>query len=207
MSEEAQAPVVAVLAVQGAFAEQRARLEALGATCVELRQASDCAGPFCGLVLPGGESTVQSKLIHELGMFDALSAMIAGGMPVLGTCAGAILLADTVEGGGEPCFSTMSMTVRRNAYGRQLGSFHTTADLALDDGVRTVPMTFIRAPQVAEVRGEAKAVARVDGAIVAAAQGNQLALSFHPELDADLTVHRAFLSRVEDWSDRMRAAG
>ncbi len=142
---------VAVLAVQGAFIEHERRLEELGARCVELRQARDLEQPFDRLVLPGGESTVQAKLLRELGMLEPLRERIANGMPVLGTCAGLILLAERVEGVAGPCpgFGTLPVTVRRNAYGRQLGSFTAQgafpgAGAAGDDG-RPLPMTFIRA--------------------------------------------------------------
>ena len=109
-------PTIAVLALQGAFIEHEQRLQSLGCTTIELRQAADLARPFDGLVLPGGESTVQAKLLHDLGMFEPLRQRIAEGLPALGTCAGLILLADH--------FRTLPVTVRRNAYGRQLGSFH-----------------------------------------------------------------------------------
>lgn len=117
--------IVGVLAVQGAFIEHEKRLEELGASCVELRQAADLERPFDRLVLPGGESTAQAKMLHELGMFDKLRERIAAGMPVLATCAGLILLAERLEDDPTVHFGTLPVTVRRNAYGRQLGSFHT----------------------------------------------------------------------------------
>lgn len=198
---------VAVLAVQGAFIEHERALRKLGCECVELRQGPDVATPFDALVLPGGESTVQAKLLRELGMLDELRRRIEGGMPVMGTCAGLILLAETVEEGvpaaGDPAapvavgasapgaIGTLPVTVRRNAYGRQLGSFHTNADVA---GIGSVPMTFIRAPRIVSVGAAATTLATVDGAIVAARQGNQLGVTFHPELDADTRIHEMFLS-------------
>ena len=130
---------VAILALQGAFIEHKKKLEALGAECFEIRQASDLERPFDRVVLPGGESTTQAKLLHELGLMDPLRKRIKEGMPVLATCAGLILLAETVDGTGDldnlnPAaaqnrlqvkgLGTMPITVRRNAYGRQLGSFH-----------------------------------------------------------------------------------
>ena len=151
-------PTIAVLALQGAFIEHEQRLQSLGCTTIELRQAADLARPFDGLVLPGGESTVQAKLLHDLGMFEPLRQRIAEGLPALGTCAGLILLADH--------FRTLPVTVRRNAYGRQLGSFHaegrwegdeattrtsTTADAKNRPGAYgasmpvPIPLTFIRA--------------------------------------------------------------
>lgn len=188
--------VVAVLAVQGAFIEHERRLEELGAHCVELRQARDLDQPFDRLVLPGGESTVQGKLLRELGMFEPLRRRIRAGMPVLATCAGLILLAEHIEGTGEAHLGTLSVSVRRNAYGRQLGSFHTQAPCAgvgPNGEAQLIPMTFIRAPFVNEARGDAQVLAEVDGRIVAVRQGSQLACAFHPELDPDPRLHELFL--------------
>ena len=133
---------VAVLALQGAFIEHEKRLEKLGVTCIELRQKSDLDQEFDGLVLPGGESTVQGKLLKELNMFDALQKRIQEGLPTLATCAGLILLAQNIENQDQTYFSTIPMSVKRNAYGRQLGSFHTVEKVK---GIGKVPMTFIRA--------------------------------------------------------------
>ena len=188
------AQTVAVLAVQGAFAEHEARLRALGADVIELRQAADLEQPFDRLVLPGGESTTQGKLLDELNMLEPLRRRIEEGMPVLGTCAGLILLAQRLaahDDKGTPRFKTFDIKVERNAYGRQLGSFHTNADVA---GIGSVPMTFIRAPRIVSVGAAATTLATVDGAIVAARQGNQLGVTFHPELDADTRIHEMFLS-------------
>ncbi len=185
----------AVLAVQGAFIEHEQALSRLGEKCIELRQAADLDQPFDRLVLPGGESTVQGKLLDELGMLEPLRKRIEGGMPVLATCAGLILLAkrlDAHDDKGTPRLATLEVTVQRNAYGRQLGSFHTRGDVA---GVgEELPMTFIRAPYVVEAGSNAVVLAEVDGRIVAVRQGKQLALAFHPELDGDTRIHEAFLS-------------
>ena len=201
---------IAVLAVQGAFIEHERALSKLGCECVELRQGPDVRQPFDALVLPGGESTVQAKLLRELGMLDELRRRIAEGMPVLGTCAGLILLAQTVEEGipkaGDPAaevvggdvapgaFGTLPVTVRRNAYGRQLGSFHTEAPFSGIEG--DVPMTFIRAPYIANVHEGATPLATVDGRIVAAQAGNQIGMAFHPELDNDLRIHERFVKMI-----------
>ena len=120
---------VAVLALQGAFAEHEKVLKRLGVNCIELRQAKDLETSYDGIILPGGESTVQGKLLKELGMFDTIKEQIENGMPVLATCAGLILLASEVEGQEGCHFGTIPMCVRRNAYGRQLGSFRTVAEL------------------------------------------------------------------------------
>lgn len=184
---------VAVLAVQGAFVEHERKLERLGATCFELRQRADLERPFDALVLPGGESTVQGRLLRELGMLEPLRERIRGGLPVLATCAGMILLAERIAQGDGPHLATMPVTVRRNAYGRQLESFRTEGDLA---GVGRVPMTFIRAPFVEEAGPSIEVLARVDGNIVAARYGSQWALAFHPELDESDAVHAAFLASM-----------
>ena len=184
----------AILAVQGAFAEHEQMLDRLGASWLELRQASDLERPFDRLILPGGESTTQGKLLDELGMLEPLRRRIEEGMPTLGTCAGMILLTKTLaahDDKGTPRLATMDIEVERNAYGRQLGSFHADAELK---GVGEVPMTFVRAPRIVSVGEAAEALATVDGRIVAARQGNQLALAFHPDLDEDTRIHELFLS-------------
>ena len=180
---------IGVLAVQGAFAEHIAALKRLGADAFEIRQLADISQDFDGLVLPGGESTVMNKLLHDLGLYAPLKAKIEAGLPVLGTCAGMILLAKNVEG-GLPCFGTLDMTVKRNAYGRQLGSFYTEESFGSID---KVPMTFIRAPYIKDVSDSVVILATVNSKIVAARQGNQLVTAFHPELNDDLTVHRYFI--------------
>ena len=181
---------IAILAVQGAFAEHKSRLEKLGARCVELRKKEDLENDFSGLVLPGGESTVQGKLLRELDMFQPLKEKIQAGMPVLATCAGLILLAEHLSNDEHVYFGTMPVTVRRNAYGRQLGSFHTVQEMK---GIGTVPMTFIRAPYIVSCGKEVEVLAEVDGKIVAAKYKEQYGLAFHPELDEDDRIHRAFL--------------
>lgn len=185
---------IAILALQGAFIEHEKMLEKLGVSSIELRQADDLKKPFDGLVLPGGESTVQGKLLKELDMYDTLAAQIKDGMPVLATCAGMILLASEIEGTNEHHFGTVPMCVRRNAYGRQLGSFHTDAEVS---GIGTVPMTFIRAPYVAHVKDGVEVLATIDDKIVGVRYQNQLAFSFHPELDDDLRIHEAFLKMIQ----------
>ena len=139
---------IGILAVQGAFIEHETKLARLGAECIELRQKSDLEKKFEGLVLPGGESTVQGKLLRELNMFQTLKTEIESGMPVLATCAGLILLAEKLSNDSRVYFGTLPVTVKRNAYGRQLGSFRTVQDM---EGVGTVPMTFIRAPYIENV--------------------------------------------------------
>jgi len=191
--DQAQGLKVGVLAVQGAFIEHERVLREFGATVVELRQAADITEDLDGLVLPGGESTTQHLLLDDLGMTGPLRRQVEGGLPVLATCAGMILLASEVRGGGTPCLGTIPMRVLRNAYGRQIDSFHTTAPV---EGVDPVPMTFIRAPCVEEVGDGVKVLSRVDGRIVAVRYGAQVALAFHPELDGSRAIHQAFLRLV-----------
>ena len=203
---------VAVLAVQGAFIEHERALSKLGCECMELRQGPDVRQPFDALVLPGGESTVQAKLLRELGMIDELHRRIADGIPVMGTCAGLILLAKTVEEGvptaGDPtaevvggavapgAFGTLPVTVRRNAYGRQLGSFHAKAPFSGIEG--DVPMTFIRAPYVKSVGAGVEILSETDGRITAARWRNQLVTAFHPELTKEAAVHQYFLAIISE---------
>lgn len=187
--------LIGVLALQGAFIEHERMLAKLGADSVELRQKSDLDRGFDALIIPGGESTVQGKLLRELGMFEILKKRIEAGLPVYGTCAGLLLLAKKIQNDERSHLATMDITAVRNAYGRQLGSFHTEAQF---DGIGKIPMTFIRAPYIESVSGDAEALAVVDGKIVAAREGNQLVTAFHPELNEDLSVHSYFLDMVRD---------
>ena len=188
-------PRIGVLAVQGAFIEHVQMLSQIGADAFEIRQLTDLDGPFDGLVLPGGESTVQGKLLKDLGLFLPLQKRIQEGMPVLGTCAGLILLAETLSNDSATYFGTLPVTVQRNAYGRQLGSCFVEEEM---DGVGKIPMTFIRAPFVENVRKGVQILARVENRIVAVRYKNQLAISFHPELNADERLHRHFLAMVSE---------
>lgn len=184
---------IAVLALQGAFLEHEQMLARLGVDTFEVRQLADWNKPKDALVIPGGESTTQSKLLRELGLLQPVREFILAGGPVFGTCAGMIMLAKEIEGGDFERISTMDIHVCRNAYGRQLGSFHTQACMK---GVGDVPMTFIRAPYIQSVGKGVDVLSEVDGHIVAARQGNQLAISFHPELCDDLRVHEYFVKKI-----------
>lgn len=185
---------IAVLALQGAFIEHEKVLGRLGIDSFEVRQLDDWNERKDGLILPGGESTTQLKLLKDLGLLEPLRKDVEAGMPVFGTCAGLILLAKDVEGEDFSRISTMDISVKRNAYGRQLGSFYTEAEMK---GVGKVPMTFIRAPYIEKVYGNAEALASVDGNIVAARQDNQLVTAFHPELNDDMHVHQYFTHMVQ----------
>ena len=177
---------IAVLALQGAFAEHEQMLHRLGVETFEVRQLADWNQPKEGLIIPGGESTTQGKLLRDLGLFEPIRQTIIDGLPVFGTCAGLILLSPLHLG-------TMDIDVQRNAYGRQLGSFHTEAQVK---GIgEDIPMTFIRAPYINKVLSpKVEVLAEVDGHIVAARQGNLLVTAFHPELDDDTRIHELFLS-------------
>ncbi|ARP50137.1 MULTISPECIES: pyridoxal 5'-phosphate synthase glutaminase subunit PdxT [Caproicibacterium] len=183
---------IGVFALQGAFAEHSAMLHRLGVESREIRQRADMNDSFDGFILPGGESTVMRKLLLELGLQQPLSEQLDHGVPIFGTCAGLLLLAKQVEN-GPTCLSRMDIAAKRNAYGRQLGSFTTVAPFA---GIDSIPMTFIRAPYISRTFGAAQPLAEVNGKIVAAQQGNMLVTAFHPELTADTRVHAYFLDMV-----------
>lgn len=180
--------MIGILALQGAFAEHAKMLAELGVPSKEIRKRSDFTS-LDGLILPGGESTVQGKLLKEEGLFSPIQEAIAGGLPVLGTCAGMILLAKKLENDENVYFGALDVTVRRNAYGRQLGSF--SADLEIK-GIGMFPAVFIRAPYVTET-GRAETLAAFEGKTVAVRQGNILATAFHPELTGDVRLHEYFL--------------
>ncbi len=184
---------IGVLAVQGAFAEHRQILEKLGVETFEIRQLRDFKQDFDGLILPGGESTVQGKLLHDLGLFEPLRERIESGLPTFGTCAGLILLAEKLSNDGHTYFATTPVTVERNAYGRQLGSFYTEENF---EGIGKIPMTFIRAPLIQRASQDVQILATVQNQIVAVRYKNQLAISFHPELNSDLRVHQYFVEEI-----------
>ena len=186
---------IAVLALQGAFIEHEKKLEQLGATCIELRQKSDFDQDFDGLVLPGGESTVQGKLLKELDMFDDLQKRIQDGLPTLATCAGLILLADKIVNQDQTYFSTIPMTVKRNAYGTQLDSF-TTKIIIKEISKLPIELVFIRAPYITHVDSNVTILATVNNNIVAVRQNNILATSFHPELTNDTSFLKYFINLV-----------
>lgn len=184
---------IAVLALQGAFIEHEKMLTDIGVDSFEVRQLADWNQPKDGLIIPGGESTTQLKLLKDLGLLEPIRTAIEKGLPVFGTCAGLILLAKKVEGEDFDRISTMDIDVRRNAYGRQLGSFATKAEFK---GIGEIPMTFIRAPYINNVYGSSEVLATVGGHIVAAKEGNQLVTAFHPELNDDTSVHRYFIDNM-----------
>ena len=181
-----------VLALQGDFREHARVLTQVGATPVEVRTVDDLAGVGC-LVIPGGESTTIGKLARAGGLVEPVRERAAAGMPILGTCAGMIVLAARVEG-GEPLFGLVDITVRRNAYGRQVDSFEADLDVeGIDHPVRGV---FIRAPWVEDVGAEVRVLARHEGHAVVLEQGNLLVASFHPELVGETALHSYLLRKV-----------
>ena len=186
-------PQIGVLAVQGAFIEHERILKSLSAEVFEIRQLRDLGRHLDGLVLPGGESTVQGKLLHDLGLFEPLKNLIEKGLPTFGTCAGLILLANKLSNDSHTYFGALPATVERNAYGRQLGSFYAEENF---EGIGKVPMTFIRAPLIQSASEGVQVLATVNDQIVAIRYKNQLAISFHPELNEDLRVHRYFLEMI-----------
>ena len=186
---------IGILALQGAFAEHEQVLNGLGVETVQIRNRQDweAHADLDGLILPGGESTVMGKLLHDLDLFEPIKTKIEEGLPVFGTCAGLILLAKTIVGDQTKHLASMDISVARNAYGRQLGSFVTNADFK---GIGEIPMVFIRGPIIETVGPEVEVLSQVKGAIVAAKEKNMLVTSFHPELTGDTRVHVYFLEMV-----------
>ena len=188
---------VGVLALQGDFREHLAVLSSLGANAVPIRRPEELAN-IDGLVIPGGESSVIDKLSRMFGLAEPLKASIAGGLPVYGTCAGLIMLADTVLDAitGQQSFGGFDIAVRRNAFGSQVDSFETDVDVAVL-GDPPMHAVFIRAPVVESV-GDGVTVlgALDDGRMVAVEQGNLLGTSFHPEMTGDTRFHKYFLTKL-----------
>lgn len=186
-----------MLALQGDFREHLAVLRGLGAEAVPVRRADELAS-VDGLVIPGGESTVIDKLSRSFGMQEPIREAIGDGLPVYGTCAGLILLADTVLDGieGQQSFGGLDVAVRRNAFGTQVDSFEADLDVpAL--GEQPVHAVFIRAPVVERVGEGASALAALgDGRVVAVEQGNLMGTSFHPEVTGETRFHSYFLDKV-----------
>ncbi len=193
-------PVVGVLALQGDVREHLQMLTGAGADARPVRRPGELAD-VDAMVLPGGESTTMYKLANVFELFEPLRQHIAEGMPVLGTCAGMIMLADTIEGGieGQQTLGGLDVVVRRNAFGRQVDSFESDVDFAAFD--EPFHAVFIRAPWVEKVGDDVEVLATVAedpavGRIVAVRQGAVVATSFHPELTSDDRIHRYFVDLV-----------
>ena len=190
-------PRVGVLALQGDFREHATVLRTLGSDVVLVRRPEELA-VVDGLVIPGGESSVMDKLTRMFGLAEPLRAAVAAGLPVYGTCAGLIMLADTVLDGinGQQSIGGLDISVRRNAFGSQSASFETDLDVPALGGP-PVHAVFIRAPVVESVGPRARALATVaDGRCVAVEQGNLLGTSFHPEITGEHRFHEYFLRKV-----------
>lgn len=188
---------VGVLALQGDVREHVALLEHLGSEVVRVRRPEEFA-QVEGLVIPGGESTVMDKLSRMFGLAEPIREAVRGGMPMFGTCAGLIMLADRLVDGidGQQTFGGLDVLVRRNAFGRQTESFEVDLDIP-ELGADPVHTTFIRGPVVEEVGEHATALASLeDGRVVAVEHGNLLGISFHPELSGESRFHQRFLDRV-----------
>ena len=176
-------------------------MKALDVETVQIRNQQDWEthADLDGLILPGGESTVMGKLLHDLDLFEPIKTKINAGLPVFGTCAGLILLAKTIVGDQTKHLASMDINVARNAYGRQLGSFVTNADFK---GIGEIPMVFIRGPIIETIGPEVEILAQVNGAIVAAKEKHMLVTSFHPELTGDTRVHTYFLEMISQSKKR-----
>ncbi len=186
---------VGVLALQGAFASHRDALDACGVDTILVRHPDDLLG-LDGLVIPGGESTTISNLLVSSGLLDPIRAAIDSGLPVFGTCAGMILMASKIVDGRDDQihFDLLPMSVRRNAYGRQIDSFETDLDVAGFD----VPFhaVFIRAPMIVEVDDQVEVLATYGERPVLVRLNNRFASSFHPELTDDIRIHRLFVESL-----------
>ena len=188
---------VGVLALQGDFREHLAVVRGLGAEAVPVRRSSELDG-IRGLIIPGGESSVMDKLARSFGLFEPLQAAIAGGLPVYGTCAGLIMIADRLVGAinGQRSLGGLDVSVRRNAFGSQLDSFETDLDIPVL-GEQSMHAVFIRAPVVESVGPGVTVLGSLDdGRIVAVEQGNLLGTSFHPDMTGDTRFHEYFLSKL-----------
>lgn len=187
--------VVGVLALQGAFLEHEKMLEKLNVDFIEIRKKEDLKTHIDGLILPGGESTTIGKLLKDLDIYEDLKLMIQQGLPTFGTCAGMILLAKKLYNDDTVHLGLMDIEVKRNAYGRQLGSFVVNQDF---QNMGVIPMVFIRAPYIQSVKENVKVLCVVNDNIVGARQDNMLVTSFHPELTSSTKVHEYFINMIKE---------
>jgi 5'-phosphate synthase pdxT subunit len=190
---------IGVLAAQGAFAEHIVMLKKLKVSALPVRLPRELEG-VDGLIIPGGESTAISRLMANYDLTDEIKNRARGGLPILGTCAGMILLANELPDSSVEPLGLMDITVRRNAFGRQVDSFETKLSIPVL-GEKSFPAVFIRAPLIERADGNVTILAKLnDGTGVAARQGNLLVAAFHPELTSDLRFHRYFLNIVAEHS-------
>ena len=194
---------IGVLALQGDFIEHITILEKLGAEVVTVRRVRQLEG-VDGLIIPGGESTTMLNLMHSYGLFQPVKELAQSDLPLMGTCAGMILMAKKVTNADMDTLAVMDIEVRRNAFGRQVESFETELEIPLL-GEKRFPAVFIRAPFIERTASGVEVICRLpDDTIVAARQDNLLALSFHPELCADNRLHRYFLQTVMSYIGRSK---
>ena len=179
---------IGVLALQGAFIEHEQMLKRLGVEPFEIRHLTDWQQPMDGLILPGGESTAMMRVMKDELLYEPIRNAIRKGLPVFGTCAGMILL-------DNQHLDCMDITVKRNAYGRQLGSFQTAHNIK---GIGEVPMVFIRAPYIERWGDGVEVLSTLDSHVVAARQVNMLVCSFHPELTQDTRIHQYWLTVIDE---------
>ena len=197
---------IGVLGVQGAFAEHEALLRGIGVEVVPVRLPEHLA-ELAGLVLPGGESTTMRKLIDRWGLRAPILELAAQGAPILGTCAGLILLAREIVDGDEPVLPLLDVAVKRNAFGRQLDSFETDLDVPVL-GDLPVHAVFIRAPLVERVGDGVEVLARLeDGSVVAVRQRNVIATAFHPELAGETRFHRLLTTMAGAYLEPAEGSG
>ena len=191
-------PTIGVLALQGAVREHLNMLEECGARGIHIKYPAEL--PFCsGLIIPGGESTAIGRLMEGSGFLEDIPALAREGLPLFGTCAGLIMMARRLVEGDQPLLGLMDVTVRRNAFGRQVDSFE--AELALKevgDDSRPFRGVFIRAPWIEETGPEVEELGEHKGRVIMARQGNLLVCAFHPELTGDTRIHRYFLEMVAE---------
>lgn len=185
---------VGVLALQGAFREHENSLKACGCECVQIRKKEQL-DDIGGVIIPGGESTTIGKLLVDFGIMEPLKKKIEEGMPVLGTCAGMIVLAKDIVGSDQPRLGVMDIKAKRNAFGRQVDSFE--RPLSVSGFEEPYMGVFIRAPYIEAADPSVEILSVLDKRIVFVKQNNMLAVSFHPELTEDLRIHKLFLSLID----------
>jgi 5'-phosphate synthase pdxT subunit len=197
---------IGVLAVQGAFAEHIAILREIGVDAVAVRLPGDLEG-LAGLIIPGGESTAMRKLIDNWGLRQPILDLARSGAPLFGTCAGMILLSNDISDGDAPVFPLLDISVKRNAFGRQLESFESDLNVPVL-GDRPVHAVFIRAPIVERVGPDVDVLAQLDdGRIVAVRKGNVVATAFHPELSGETRFHRLVAAMASEFAEPGEGSG
>ena len=195
-NEDGKMIKVGVLAIQGAVAEHLELLNQIPDVCAQEVKSLDELNEIDGLIIPGGESTAIGRLLRDFNLLQPLKERILNGMPVWGTCAGMILLAKSLENDPTVHLGVMDITVERNAYGRQLGSFTTEVEIEKISSNK-IPLVFIRAPYVTQVKSDVDILLEVNDHIVACQQKQMLATSFHPELTKDTSFHRYFINMIK----------